>query len=285
MSDRATAEQWQAASGGWARWAVRASEYLVPATEKMLDLAAVAPGSRVLDVGCGSGEQTVIAARRVGETGHVLAIDIAVPMVAATEKNVAAAGLRNVSTRVCPAGVLPPDTKPFDAAISRLVLMLVPDPVAAARAVLTVLRPGAAFSAIVPGDPAKIGFNAIVLDILARHGGKTDWEDKPGSIRSLADPARLEAVLRDAGFVDVKVTSIPTMQRMESASTMTTVIRDGYAFFTALIADIPQSQQDAAWDEVGQALKRFEGEDGFAGPSDMNLVVGCKSSANQGEHC
>jgi ubiquinone/menaquinone biosynthesis C-methylase UbiE len=75
----------------------------------MLDLAAVAQGSRVLDVGCGSGEQTVIAARRVGETGHVPAIDIAAPMVAATEKNVAAAGLRNVSTRVCPVDALSAD--------------------------------------------------------------------------------------------------------------------------------------------------------------------------------
>lgn len=276
MSDRTTADQWNAASDGWARWAARAGEYLVPVTEKMLDLAAVAPGGRVLDVGCGSGEQTVITSRRVGETGHVLAIDIAAPMVAATERNVAAAGLRNVTTRVCPADALSAETEPFDAAISRLVLMLVPDPVAAARAVLAVLRPGGAFSAIVPGDQAKTGFNAIALDILARHGGKTDWEVRPGSIRSLVDPVRLESVLRDAGFIDVKVISMPTVQRLESASAMTTVIRDGYAFYKALIADIPQAKQAAAWDEVEQALKRFDGKDGFAGPSDMNIVVGRK---------
>ena len=89
------------------------------------------------------------------------AIDIAAPMVAAAEKNVAAVGLRNVSTRVCPADALSADMEPFDAAIGRMVLMLVPDPVAAARAVLAVLRPGGAFSVIVPGDQAKAGFNAI----------------------------------------------------------------------------------------------------------------------------
>ena len=274
MSDRSTTAQWNAASDGWARWAARASEYLIPATEMMLDLAAVAPGNRVLDVGCGSGEQTLIAARRVGESGHVLAIDIAAPMVAATEKNASAAGLRNITTRVCPADALSAQPGSFDAAISRLVLMLVPDPVAVARAVLAVLRPGGAFSAIVPGDPAKTGFSAIALDILARHGGKTNWEDKPGSIRSLVDPARLESVLNDAGFIDVKATIVPTVQRMESASTMTTVMREGYAFYKALIADIPLAQQDAAWEEVEQALKRFEGKDGFVGPTDMNLVVG-----------
>ncbi len=93
-------------------------------TEQMLDLAAVAPGDRVLDIGCGSGEQTVIAARRVGETGHVFAIDIAAPMVAATAKNVATAGLRNVTTRVCPADELSAEGAFFDAAISRLLLPL-----------------------------------------------------------------------------------------------------------------------------------------------------------------
>src|ERR1700754_3369596 len=141
MSDRTTiADQWKGASDGWARWAARATDYLIPMTEKMLDLAAVAPGGRVLDIGCGSGEQTVIAARRVGETGHVFAIDIAAPMVAATEKNVAAAGLHNVKTCVCPADALSVEAESFDAAISRLVLMLVCDPVAVARAVLAALR-------------------------------------------------------------------------------------------------------------------------------------------------
>jgi SAM-dependent methyltransferase len=201
---------------------------------------------------------------------------IAAPMVAAAEKNVAAVGLRNVSTRVCPADALSADMEPFDAAISRLVLMLVPDPVAVARAVLAVLRPGGAFSALVPGDQAKAGFNAIVLDILARHGGKTDWEDKPGSIRSLVNPVRLEAVLRNAGFTEVRVGSIPTVQRLESASETTTMIREGFAFFTALIADLSQERQDAAWAEVEQALKRFEGAGGFAGPSEVNLAVGHK---------
>ena len=66
MSDETPAEQWNASAEGWARWAARATGYLVPATESMLDLARVRSGSRVLDVGCGSGEQTVIAARRVG---------------------------------------------------------------------------------------------------------------------------------------------------------------------------------------------------------------------------
>jgi ubiquinone/menaquinone biosynthesis C-methylase UbiE len=275
MRGETPVEQWNASAEGWARWAARAAVYLVPATEKMLDLANVTLGSRVLDVGSGSGEQTVIAARRVGDTGHVVAIDIAAPMIAATEKTVREAGLRNVSTRVCSADVLE-EGEVFDAAISRLVLMLIPDPVAAARAVLSVLRPGGRFAAIVPGDPTKTTFNAVALDILARHGGKTDWEAKPGSIRSLVDPARLEAVMANAGFADVAVSTIPTVQRLESAAQATAMIREGFAFYKAMVAHLPQQRQDAAWAELEQTLRRFEDEDGFAGPGELNLAVGRK---------
>lgn len=271
----ATAAQWSGASDGWARWAARAGAYLVPATQKMLDLAGAVPGSRVLDIGCGSGEQTIIAARRVGETGHVLAIDIAAPMIAATERNVAAAGLGNVATRVCAAEALAGNAGPFDAAIGRLVLMLIPDPISAACAVFATLKPGGRFAAIVPGTADKSPFSATALDILARHGGKTLSVDRPG-IHALGDPAKLGAVLRAAGFTDVTVSSIPTIRRMESAAAATAMIRDGFAFYRALVADQPQPVQDAAWAEVERALARFEDADGLAAPGDVNLAVGRK---------
>ncbi len=275
MSDQTPAEQWNAAASGWARWAERAGDYIGPATEKMLDLAGVAPGNRALDVGCGSGEQTVLVAHRVGATGHVLAIDIAAPMIAATEKTLAVAGLTNVSTRVCAAEALTDDT-PFDTAISRLVLMLIPDPLAAVRAVWTVLRPGGSFAAIVPGNPERDIFASTALDILARHGGTTVSPHTPGSFRSLVDPARLFTLFQSAGFVDVAVSAEPTLRRLDTAATATAMIRDGFAFFKALVGKLPPQGQEAAWADVENALRRFEGPDGLAVPGELNLVVGRK---------
>ena len=66
----------------------------------MLDLAGVDIGHRVLDVAAGTGEQTLLAAQRVGPTGAVLATDIAAQMLALAEDAVARAGLENVETRV-----------------------------------------------------------------------------------------------------------------------------------------------------------------------------------------
>lgn len=274
MNEKTLEAQWSAVADGYARGAA-ARAAMVPATEKMLDLAAVAPDSRVLDVGCGTGEQTLIAAHRVGATRHVLAIDIAAPMIDAAEKAAAAAGLRNISTRVCTVEALAGDGEAFDAAISRFVLMLVPDPVAIARDVLAVLRPGSKFAAIVHGDPEKNPLNAISTDILARHGGKTVPRDAPGFF-ALAAPARLESVFRDAGFTDIAVSVMPLVRRLESAAAAVTMIRAGYASCISLVSDLPPAARDAAWVEVEKALMRFSGADGCLIPGEVNLVVGRK---------
>src|SRR5687767_531472 len=71
-----TKQQWQTAAAAWDRWGPVLCAWLGPATEQMLDMAGVASGSRVLDVAAGAGEQTLVAARRVGPTGYVLATDI-----------------------------------------------------------------------------------------------------------------------------------------------------------------------------------------------------------------
>src|SRR6266545_3239828 len=62
--------------------------------------AGVRAGSRVLDVAAGTGEQTLVAARRVGPTGQVLATDIAAGMLDVAAEEVRKAGLTNVETRV-----------------------------------------------------------------------------------------------------------------------------------------------------------------------------------------
>ena len=70
------------AATGWRRSAAARAQLLAPLTERMLDLAQVDIGHRVLDVAAGTGEQTLAAARRVGPTGAVLATDIAAQMLA-----------------------------------------------------------------------------------------------------------------------------------------------------------------------------------------------------------
>ena len=93
----------------------------------MLNLAGIRPGHRVLDVAAGTGEQTLMAARRVGPGEFVLATDIADRMLAYLDEAARNEGLTNVQTRLVDARLLELERDSFDAAICRLALMLIPE--------------------------------------------------------------------------------------------------------------------------------------------------------------
>ena len=85
---------------GWMCSQAKRSDVYGAATERMLDLADLCTGNRVLDVAAGTGEQTLLAAQRVGPSGYVLATDISTDMLNIAADAVRRAGLTNVGTRV-----------------------------------------------------------------------------------------------------------------------------------------------------------------------------------------
>ena len=113
---------WELAAPGWAKWEDMFSAGLADATDALLDMAAVEPGMRVLDVACGAGNQTIRAAKRVGPTGKVVASDISATMLDHVRQSAAKAAVPNIDTLACAADELDNRLAPFDAAISRLGL-------------------------------------------------------------------------------------------------------------------------------------------------------------------
>ena len=90
-----TREQWQEAAAAWHRWGPFLERWLGEATDRMIDLAGIEAGSRVLYRDGGAGGQTIPAARRVGETGAGLATGGITAGLAASKKsdlNCAASG-------------------------------------------------------------------------------------------------------------------------------------------------------------------------------------------------
>jgi len=110
-------------------------------TGHALRLAGLRPGMRVLDVGCGPGDVSFVAARLVGPTGSVLGVDAAPEMIALARSRAAEQGLSSVHFREAPIDSLDLD-EPVDAVVGRLILMHLPDPSAALRQLSTWLRPG-----------------------------------------------------------------------------------------------------------------------------------------------
>ena len=190
------------AAAGWQRSSVARTQILAPLTEQMLDLAGVDIGHRVLDVAAGTGEQTLLAAQRVGPTGAVLATDIAARMLALAEEAVARAGLGNVETRVLDARDLNLEPESFDAAIARLALMLVPERARVMAGIRRALKPGKKFAALVIGTADECPLIALPMRIAGRHAGAPQAPFGDPGLFALGDPVVLEAVYRAMpGFV------------------------------------------------------------------------------------
>ena len=151
MADTLTPEKWgrKESADWWSAGQARRQETLGAVTEMMLDLAGVQLGSRVLDVAAGTGESTLMAARRVGPKGYVLAADRSASMLNVAAEAARKEGLTNVETRVMDAESLTLDSDSFDAVMSRSALMLFPNPVKALTEMRRIVRPGGKVSVIV----------------------------------------------------------------------------------------------------------------------------------------
>jgi SAM-dependent methyltransferase len=99
-------------------------------------------GSRVVDVGCGAGLDTMIAARQVGPTGRVIGIDMTPAMLSKARSAAIAAGYAQVELRAGYGEALPVDDDWADVVISNGVLNLMPDKTTALTEMARVLRPG-----------------------------------------------------------------------------------------------------------------------------------------------
>jgi SAM-dependent methyltransferase len=258
----------------WRHNEARVNRRLAAATELMLDLAGVATGSRVLDVGAGTGGQTLVAAHRVGPNGHVLATDLAETMLLHAADAVQAAGLTNVETRVMDAEQidLPPDS--FDAAISRLAIMLIPDRHAALTGIHRALKAGGKLSALVHCSMERSPAYGIPVRAVIRRGLLVPSPDRPGMF-SLGDPDAFAGLLRTAGFKDVAVHTVDTPVMFASLAEAVDHLRNA-PLIRRPTAGLTDAERDDLWAEIAQELRQFGGPGGFAAPGEVLVGVGTK---------
>ncbi len=105
-------------------------------------LGELQTGETVLDLGCGSGTDSLLAARRVAPSGQVIGVDMTPEMIDKAIRNARSLGAQNVEFRLGDLESLPLPEATVDAAISNGVFNLCPDKPRVLREVFRVLRPG-----------------------------------------------------------------------------------------------------------------------------------------------
>jgi SAM-dependent methyltransferase len=265
-----TRAQWEDAAEAWHRWGPTLESWLGEATERMLDEAGIAQGSTVLDVAAGAGGQTIAAARRCGPAGRVLATDLSPTILTYAAKQAAEEGLTNVETQEADAerlGALADGT--FDAAISRLGLIYLPDQAAGVRALREALHPGGRVSAVVYSTPDRNGFFSVPVSIIRQRAGlPAPGPGLPGPF-SLGAPGALESLLSANGFRDVRVEAVDAPLVLSSAQECLRFEKESFGALHQMLSGVPEAERADVWAEVHDGLRRFETPSGFVGPCEL----------------
>ena len=272
-----TKRQWQVAAEAWHRWGPILATWLSPATEIMLDMAGVGSGSRVLDVAAGAGEQTLVTARRVGTSGYVLATDISANILEFAAAEARTAGLTNVETGVMDGENLDElEADSFDAVISRVGLIYLPDQQKALVGMRRVLKPNGRVGAIVYSTAENNRFFSIPISIIRKRAQlPPPLPGQPGPF-SLGSPGVLEAAYQRAGFHNIQTRVVSTPLRLASASECVRFERESFGALHQMMSGLSEAEREETWLEIEQELRQFESVEGFKGPCELVVGSGVK---------
>lgn len=268
-------DAWDDAAAGWDRHAPEIRNWLRTATDAMLDMADIRPGHQVLDVAAGAGDQTLDIARRVGPGGRVVATDISAGILALAARNAASAGFDNVAFHQADAQALGLEKMRFDAAVCRLGLMFLSNPLAGLVAIRNLLKPGARFCSIVFAGPDMNPCVRILMSTAMRHAGLPPGNPfLPGGLLSLGRQGDLDELFLKAGFTHVATTRVDAPFRLSRTADYLAFVRDAAAPIVQLLAPLPPLARAAAWADIETQLEVYQTSDGWVGPNALLITVG-----------
>jgi SAM-dependent methyltransferase len=202
-------EGWDSVAKGWKEWWEPIEKGAQKLSQRLIELAEIKPGQRILDVATGIGEPSITAAKVVGTEGRVLATDISRQMLAIAKERATIWRLQDIiDFKESDAENLDLANSSFDAALCRLGLMLFPNLDAAITKIYSSLVSGGRFAAAVWADATKVPIISLATSVI---GSQVQMSVPPPEIPnpfSLADTNKLKYSLTRAGFRDIHIETV-----------------------------------------------------------------------------
>ena len=239
----------------------RTDALIEPLGRIAIDRLGVAAGERILDVGCGCGQTLLQLAERAGPSGHVLGVDISPPMLGRAREVVV--GQPTIALALGDAQVYAFAPEAFDAVYSRFGVMFFDDARAAFRNLRAAARPGGRLSFVCWQELAKNAWAARPLAAVMRLLPESAMPDllregRPGPF-FLSDPARVRAILGDAGWKDVALEPVEMPLDLGGAATLDEVVDYSFQIGPAARAmtDAPETLKPALAAALREAFAPF----------------------------
>lgn len=264
---------------GWDK-AVGAYEHgwrhqLERAQARLLEVAAVHPGQKVLDVACGTGLVTFPVAAAVGAEGAVTATDLSERMVAAASRQADERGIRNVRFERMDAERLHLPDGEYDIVLCSLGLMYVPDPKRAVREFHRVLTNGGRAITLVWGERRNCGW----ADVFPIVDARVRSEVCPLFFQ-LGTGELLPETFRGAGFEDVATTRFSSVLPFDSPEAACEAAFHGGPVALAY-KRFDQQTREEVHAEYLASIERYRSGAGYEIPGEFVIVAGTRNDRPQ----
>ena len=256
------AGMWAAVAGGWARHAEYADARGAQSAQRMLELAEVRAGDRVLELACGPGGLGLAAAERVGQGGEVVLTDVAEEMTAIAAARAAELGVGNVSFRRRDLERIDEPDGSYDVVLCREGLMFALEPARAVAELRRVLRPGGRVAVAVWGPRERNPWLGLVMDVVsAQIGAPVPPPGIPGPF-ALGDADELRGLLDGAGLADVRVRELSVPLRTASFDEWWGRTSALAGPLSAILAAMPDATAQALTARAREAAREYEAASG-----------------------
>lgn len=252
---------WDDSAAGWKKWWPSFERAAQGVNDRLVHLAQVKPGNRVLDIATGNGEPAVTAARAAGDAGRVVGVDQSAGMLAIARERAAALGVSNIDFVESDAESLKLDAHSFDAGVCRWGLMFMPDLTNTVRVIHRALKPGAHFATAVWNTGDKVPMIFLAAETVRNIAGqKPPLPDALVPTR-LADTSILRSALAAAGFSEIAIEPMIVTFQFDSPEKFVE-FRTELGGAAAMMTKLTPDQRAQVKTALSDAVRKFQGSDG-----------------------
>ena len=255
---------WDSAASGWKYWWQIIEKGAQKINDRLIDLAKIKQGDKVLDLATGIGEPAITAAKVVGSQGHVLAVDISPQMLSIARQRSVSLGLQDIiEFKQSDIESLQLSPLSFDAALCRWGLMFLPNLDSALTNMFNSLKNSGRIATAVWSSQSKTPFVGFPISIIMRELDVSDpniSSDSTTNLRipgpcTLADERILKNSLQKAGFKDIHIERQNVTFEFDSVNDYINHVKDIAAPLKAMLDKESASRQEEIWKAVAKEVK------------------------------
>lgn len=249
---------WDNVANGWQKWWKITEAAGENVNRQLIQLAEIKLGSTVLDIASGIGEPAITAANQVGNSGHVLAIDISSQMLSIAKQRAISLGLQHIiEFREGDIETVELPASTFNAALCRFGLMFLPNLKAGLSNIYRSLVGGGHLAAAVFASQDRVPFIALALDTAMREtNSQLPPAGAPGPF-SLSDENILRDSFNSSGFKDLTVQRMHMTFDFDSAEVYTSFVFETAAPLQKMLASQAPERRKKVLKVVTEAAGKY----------------------------